>query len=1110
MLTMASDTPKRKVASGKDRKVHCHVCKECGHETPTTLMKDKVCVYCRAAPAAEKAKEHGAKVDAQQDTDRRLREERRKRQEMHRQKQEAESERVRKAKAKKAEEQVAFDQQEEARRELARRQLAHDRLLPLVMRVNPDYEPGWVHKDICEHLEWFSNAVAAGQSPRLMINMPPRSGKQLADSTPVLTTTGWKSHGELRVGDEVFHPSGKPVRVLSVSDKTPSDWVVEMSNGERVRCHAKHEWTVYSRSAAKSMTVETEWFRRAAKRGPRAGLPTQVVSAGRSVYQLPPVSPLVFGEEGLLTHPYVLGAWLGDGSRGKGCITHASSDAPVIERIKSAGYEQSAACVHKDTGVVTTHFSGSRPGVLGRLRGELRSLGVEHDKFIPEQYLRGSVDQRLELLAGLIDTDGCCDEVGRVSFSSTDYSLATGVMDLCGTLGFRPYMYTNQPKLSSSGIQGRKECYVVGFQPTRPIPCALERKRPKRFAPQRALSIVDVYCEPNGEQGHCIQVDAADGLYLVGEKLIPTHNSELASRVFPAWHLGRNPKHEIISCSYAGSLANDFSRKVRGLLREPSFQTVFPDVSLSKDSQSVEVWNTNHDGGYVAAGVGGPITGRGAHCLIVDDPLKNRADAESETTREAIWDWYTSTAYTRLAPGGGVILMMTRWHDSDLGGRLLEQMEAGEGDQWRVVKYPAIAEHDELFRKQGEALHPDRFPISALERIKRTIGPRDWSALYQQNPVADDGDYFKQEDFQWYRQQDIPPLEEMNFYTAWDLAIGQKEQNDFTVGITVGVDRKDNIWVVDIQRGRWRTLEIIEKMLEVQRVWQARLIGIERGHILMTMGPILEKRIRETRTMMPIEELKPGRQDKIARARPIQARMQQKRVFFRKHCDATMALYAEMMRFPNGAHDDQCLVAGTRISTPAGSTPIERLAPGEMVETPAGPREVLAAQCTGRKEVFRLELPDGGVLEGSGNHPVYTDNRGFVRLDSVEWFDQVLIEVGLPTPERASGVEKAISRSSAPNGVCAQLNAGTAIITTGARVIPTGRAEWVYNLTVAEEHVYYANGILTHNCDSIAWIGQLLTYFTVTREKKQPPKRSWRDKLSKTIRSADKPTAMTS
>ncbi|WP_417244396.1 phage terminase large subunit [Celeribacter sp.] len=386
----------------------------------------------------------------------------------------------------------------------------------------------------------------------------------------------------------------------------------------------------------------------------------------------------------------------------------------------------------------------------------------------------------------------------------------------------------------------------------------------------------------------------------------PRHGkSELASRSFPAWHLGRYPKHEVISCSYSGALANDFSRKVRGSLRDTAYQSVFPSTELSKDSQSVEQWNTTAGGGYTAAGVGGPITGKGAHVLVIDDPIKNREEAESAASRQSIKDWYTSTAYTRLAPGGGVLVILTRWHDDDLAGWLLHQEAIGEGDEWKVIRYPAIAEHDELFRKQGEALHEDRYPIEALTRIKRAVGPRDWAALYQQNPVADDGDYFKASDFQYYVRETCPAYDTMKFYTAWDLAIGKEEVNDYTVGITVGVDRKDNIYVVDVMRGRWGTLEIIEKMLTMQRVWKSEIVGIERGHIEMTLRPILEKRFREERMFLPLEELKPGKKDKIARARPIQARMQQHRVFFRKHCDATMALVAEMMRFPNGKNDDQ-------------------------------------------------------------------------------------------------------------------------------------------------------------------------------------------------------------
>jgi predicted phage terminase large subunit-like protein len=386
----------------------------------------------------------------------------------------------------------------------------------------------------------------------------------------------------------------------------------------------------------------------------------------------------------------------------------------------------------------------------------------------------------------------------------------------------------------------------------------------------------------------------------------PRHGkSEIGSRSFPAWHLGKYPDHEFIGCSYGSDLANGFSRKVRDVVKDSAFTAVFPECVVNKDSQSVEQWLTTKGGGYSAAGVGGPITGKGAHCLVIDDPVKNRADAESATSREAVWDWYTSTAYTRLAPGGGVLVILTRWHDDDLAGRLLRKQAEGEGDEWVVVEYPAQAVHDELFRKAGDPLHPERYDNEALERIKRAVGARDWQALYQQNPTPEEGEYFEKSMFQWYGAQDIPDYSELNFYTAWDFAIGQKEQNDFSVGVTVGVDQHDRTYVVDIQRGHWGTLELVDRVLQVYKTWRPAITGLERGHIEMTLRPFLDKRIREERlTSFFIEELKPGTRDKIARARSIQGRMQQGLVLFRKGCNATGQLVAEMMRFPNGVNDD--------------------------------------------------------------------------------------------------------------------------------------------------------------------------------------------------------------
>lgn len=215
----------------------------------------------------------------------------------------------------------------------------------------------------------------------------------------------------------------------------------------------------------------------------------------------------------------------------------------------------------------------------------------------------------------------------------------------------------------------------------------------------------------------------------------PRHGkSEEVTIRFPAWALGRNPKRQIITACYNADLANGFGRAVRNIVSSPCYGNIFK-ARLARDSQAANRWNTRDGGAYIAAGVGTAITGRGADIFIIDDPLKDRAEAESELRRQAVWDWYTSTAYTRLMPGGAVIIVQTRWHEDDLAGRLLSHQERG-GDQWHRLDLPAI-------NGEGQALWPERYPLPALLRIKAAIGPRDWSALYQQSPSPDDGEFFR-------------------------------------------------------------------------------------------------------------------------------------------------------------------------------------------------------------------------------------------------------------------------------------------------------------------------------------------------------------------------------
>lgn len=400
----------------------------------------------------------------------------------------------------------------------------------------------------------------------------------------------------------------------------------------------------------------------------------------------------------------------------------------------------------------------------------------------------------------------------------------------------------------------------------------------------------------------------------------PRHGkSEIGSKTFPSWYLGRNPKHEVMVCSYSGDLAKDFSRKCRDLLEHPKYKSTFK-TRLSRDSKSVERWNTSDHGAFTAAGVGGPITGRGCSLGIIDDPVKNRDEAESETVRQTIKDWYSSAFYTRLAPGGGILIIQTRWHDDDLSGWLLHELAEAkkqaleEGvdldpavDNWELVEYPAIAINDEKFRKAGEALHKERYPIEALNKIKRNMIPRDWEALYQQKPVSDDGDYFTKDMFRYYRPSDCPDLRDMRIYAAGDLAISTKQTADYTVFVVVGVDRQQNIWVLDVIRGRWNSLDLINRMFEIQTKYDPELFGLETGQIELTLEPFIQKAEQERRMTLRYEKLRTRGVDKGTRARPIQGRMEQGKVYFPQveNVPWMSSLQNELLKFPLGKNDDQ-------------------------------------------------------------------------------------------------------------------------------------------------------------------------------------------------------------
>lgn len=412
--------------------------------------------------------------------------------------------------------------------------------------------------------------------------------------------------------------------------------------------------------------------------------------------------------------------------------------------------------------------------------------------------------------------------------------------------------------------------------------------------------------------------------------------SEIGSRHFSPWVLGQHPDWEIIAASHTTSLSMSFSRYIRDLLRDPAYQAVFPNAILDPQSQSTENWNLTAGGGYLAAGVGSAITGRGAHILILDDLVKDIEAADSQPQRDATWEWYISTAHSRLAPGGGVLGIMTWWAEDDWAGRIQQVMKkAGDDDEmggeiFEIVRYPAINELGDEYiladdsiteippgapvppdatmtRPKGTALHPARYTTAAMLRKKANYIAaglkRMWDALYQQNPTPDEGIYFGKDMFRYYVHQ--PQTHGRFIYQAWDFAITEKSQSDWIVGTTLLQDEYDNLYALDVLRFRSDDgIEIIESILDYQQQWGAQLLGFEDGQIWKALTAQFKKRCEE-RKIYPTYELLVPLTDKMVRANPLKGRMQMGKVYFPKNASWFPTLQQEMLRFPAGKHDDQ-------------------------------------------------------------------------------------------------------------------------------------------------------------------------------------------------------------
>jgi predicted phage terminase large subunit-like protein len=371
--------------------------------------------------------------------------------------------------------------------------------------------------------------------------------------------------------------------------------------------------------------------------------------------------------------------------------------------------------------------------------------------------------------------------------------------------------------------------------------------------------------------------------------------STYSSVLFPPWLMQSVPGLSVLAASHTTELAEKWGRRVRNLVNEHA-----PTLGIwpAADNNAAGRWALSTGAEYYAAGVGTGIAGFRAGIGLIDDPIRNRQDADSELIRDRIWDWYINDFLTRLVPGAPQVLIQTRWHEDDLAGRALQH------NDWTVVSLPAIAEDgDPLGRPVGQALWgDDAYGYGAqIEELRRTMPARTWSALYQQRPAPEEGDFFRSD---WLRPYTTAPdPATLRVYGGSDYAV-TADGGDYTVHAVVGIDPEGRMYLLDLWRKQASSSDWVEAFCDLVLRWKPLGWAEEQGQIRSGVGPYLDRRQRE-RQAWCVRDAFPTRGDKAVRAQSIRGRMAFNGLYVPTNASWYPDLRSELLSFPAGKHDDQ-------------------------------------------------------------------------------------------------------------------------------------------------------------------------------------------------------------
>lgn len=540
----------------------------------------------------------------------------------------------------------------------------------------------------------------------LIANLPSGYGKQIADFEPVLTKNGFKKHGDLKVGDYVLSPTGKFVKVIEIHPKITSNRKVTFEDGETIVCHARHEWLVYDRHTHTYKILETDYLMEHLKE-----------KDGRNRFLVKQTEPIEGEEKDLPVDPYTFGAWLGGDNSYKNDITE-----------------------YKTT-----------------------------SKTIPNCYFTASKEQRLELLAGMLDSGGHLDkDKQRYTFSTTNESLRDGIVTLASSFGWRTSITKVDSKTSTSEVKEQKTTYYIGFSPNMYIPCKLKGKQLSKLHKQRLIGIVNVEEDNNGYQGNCISVEG--GLYLVGKTLKVTHNS-YPEKISEAWNFGIDPTGTVLYLCSNDNVVRGGSSAVRNELKSEWFGEVFPKMKYSTEDKTYFLKETETNwklrdcklaSSYYAGTTNSNVVGvRASQRIHIDDLYKDYKEALNDNLNTQYFNDYLTVWRERFVQSKSpkIVVTGTLWYSHDFIAKLIEMLR-NEYQFFRDSKYPytftnkdktvAIVQVPALDYKTGLSVAPHFKSTEKILEIKRNIAPYLFETNYQQRPIDPDSLAFSYDKLKTY------------------------------------------------------------------------------------------------------------------------------------------------------------------------------------------------------------------------------------------------------------------------------------------------------------------------------------------------------------------------